>query len=105
MTQFLLVQTTLESQEDAARLAEVMTEKRLSACCQIEGPITSVYWWKGKLEQEQEWKCSFKTSKTLFPKLAEAIKEIHPYETPEIIAVSIEDGSQEYLSWLQKELQ
>ncbi len=105
MTDYILVQTTTDSQQAAEKIALKITELRLSACAQIEGPITSVYKWKGKLEKEIEWKCTFKTSGKLFRKLETKLKEIHSYETPEIVAIPILEGSDEYLSWMKNELE
>jgi periplasmic divalent cation tolerance protein len=103
--QFILVQTTVAQKEDAERIAKAVTMERLSACAQVEGPITSLYWWKGTLETAVEWKCTFKTANRLFDQIANRIKTIHPYETPEIIAIPILNGSAEYLTWLEEELQ
>ena len=101
---YLLVVTTTEHQQDADKLAAMAAEKRLSACAQVEGPITSVYRWEDKIETATEWKCSFKTSKKIYTALEQAIKKHHPYDTPEILAFAVEDGSQEYLKWLAEEL-
>ena len=71
---------------------------------QIVGPITSTYWWKGSIETAEEWLCLIKTSQNLYADLEKAIKEMHPYETPEIIAIPILTGSSDYLQWLDNEL-
>ncbi len=71
---------------------------------QIVGPITSTYWWKGSIETAEEWLCLIKTSQNLYADLEKAIKEMHPYETPEIIAIPILTGSSDYLQWLENEL-
>ncbi len=104
MKNYLLVQTTLSEREDALRVAKFITEAKLTACAQIDGPILSVYWWKGKLESEEEWRCTFKTKRSLYPELEVKIKEVHPYETPEIIAIPIIDGSSDYLKWIDDEV-
>ena len=79
-------------------------EKRLAGCIQIIGPIISTYWWKNNIETAKEWLCLIKSKKNLFEKLEKSIKEIHPYETPEIIALPIVAGSKEYLKWLDNAL-
>jgi len=71
---------------------------------QIVGPITSTYWWKGSIETAEEWLCLIKTSQNLYADLEKVIKEMHPYETPEIIAIPILTGSSDYLQWLDNEL-
>jgi periplasmic divalent cation tolerance protein len=78
-------------------------EQKLAACVQINGPIESTYRWKGKVETSTEWLCLIKTWEDLFGKVEAAIKKLHPYETPEIIAVPIVKGSKEYLTWLDAE--
>ena len=102
---YLQVSMTVAKKSDAEKLAKVLSAKKLSACTQIIGPITSVYFWKGKTEQAKEWLCLIKTSQKNYQKLEKAIKEIHPYELPEIIATPIIDGSREYLGWMDKQIQ
>lgn len=102
---FIVIQTTVSSKNDAHRIAKAVTEERLCACAQIEGPITSCYWWQGVLEMAEEWKCSFKTAQRLFERTSNKIKSLHPYETPEIVAVPIINGSPGYLAWLEAEIQ
>jgi periplasmic divalent cation tolerance protein len=75
-------------------------EQKLAACVQITAPIASTYRWKGKVETVCEWHCLIKTREELYSKVETAIKKLHSYETPEIIAVPIIKGSSEYLSWL-----
>ena len=67
------------------------------------GPITSTYRWRGKIERQEEWQCWAKTRGELFDRVEAAIRRIHPYEVPEIIAVPIVAGSAGYLSWLDAE--
>ncbi len=104
MTEYIQVTTTTETKEDAQKIAHSIVEKRLAACVQVIGPITSVYWWKEKIEEAGEWLCVMKSSQPLYAKLKKAIQEIHPYEVPEIISVPIKGGSESYLKWLDKEL-
>jgi Uncharacterized protein involved in tolerance to divalent cations len=92
--------TTTETKEEAEKIAQYLVEQKLAACVQITGPITSIYRWKGKVENAQEWLCLIKTRDDLYNKVEAAIKKLHSYETPEIIAVPIIKGSTEYLSWL-----
>lgn len=101
---YLQILTTVGKREDAERIAETLVQKRLAGCVQIVGPISSVYWWKSKIEKAEEWLCLIKSEETLYHKVEETIKRIHPYETPEIIAVPIVAGSKEYFTWLGQEL-
>ena len=103
MNEYVQVVTTAERQEDARKIADLLIEKRLAACVQIVGPVTSVYRWQGKVESAQEWQCLIKTRHALFDDVAEAICKVHPYEVPEIIAVPIVAGSRDYLRWLEEQ--
>ena len=104
MEEYIQVFTTTEKKEDAVKIAKALIEKRLAGCIQIVGPIVSTYWWKGNVEIAEEWSCFIKSKKILYEELEKAIKEIHPYETPEIIAMAIVSGSKDYLEWLSSEL-
>lgn len=103
MTDCILVQTSLKTQEEAQRMAEALVKQRLAACCWISGPIQSTYWWKGKVEQDTEFVCSFKTRLDAYSALEQAIKALHPYEIPEIVATPIIAGSQNFLDWIRNE--
>ena len=76
----------------------------MAACAQVIGPIKSTYWWKEKVEQTEEWLCIMKSKRELYEELEKAIKSIHPYEVPEIVAIPIVSGSQSYLEWLEQEV-
>jgi periplasmic divalent cation tolerance protein len=104
MDEYIQVFTTTEKREHAEKIARALVEKRLAGCVQIVGPVVSTYWWKGKVEIAEEWLCFIKSEKSLFNELEKAIKEVHPYETPEIIAIPIVEGSKNYLEWLKREL-
>jgi len=85
------------------KIAKMLAEKRLAGCIQIIGPITSTYWWRGKLEKSKEYLLAIKTGKGLYKEVEKEIKKTHPYKVPEIIAIPIIEGSEEYLKWLSKE--
>jgi periplasmic divalent cation tolerance protein len=104
MKSYIQVTTTTENKEQAQTIAQYLVEAKLAACVQIIGPITSIYRWKGKVENAQEWLCLIKTQDNLYNKVEAAIKSQHPYETPEIIAVPIVKGSKKYLKWIDDEL-
>jgi len=103
MNEYLQVFTSVEKREDADLIASTVVRKRVAACAQILGPIQSTYWWKGKVEEAGEWLCVMKTRKELFSALEKEIKNIHPYEVPEIIALPIVAGSKSYLQWIDDE--
>jgi periplasmic divalent cation tolerance protein len=104
MTAYIQVITTTETKADAQAIARAVVEKRLAGCVQIIGPITSTYWWQGEIETAEEWLCVIKSRRDLYERLEEAIREMHPYDVPEILAVPVIAGSQDYLRWLDSEL-
>ena len=104
MESYIQIVTTTDKKEDAEKIAMTMVEKKLAACVQIVGPITSTYRWKGTIETATEWQCVIKSREALYPEIEKAIQSIHPYEVPEIIAMSIFAGSKKYLEWLHNEL-
>jgi periplasmic divalent cation tolerance protein len=96
--------TTTETKADAQAIARAVIEKRLAGCVQIIGPITSTYWWQGEIETAEEWMCVIKSRQDLYERLEAAIREVHPYDVPEILAVPVIAGSKSYLEWLEGEL-
>ncbi|MCS7120067.1 MAG: divalent-cation tolerance protein CutA [Nitrososphaerota archaeon] len=105
MDKIIQINTTFSRREDAIRAAKLLVEKSLAGCVQIVGPIVSIYRWKGEVETEEEWLCLIKSTETLFKHVEEAIKSVHPYEVPEIVAIPIISGSKEYLDWLHGSLE
>lgn len=103
MKSYIQISTTTETKEEAQKIARYLVEQKLAACVQISCPIESTYRWKGKLETASEWLCLIKTRESFFKKVEAAIKKLHSYETPEIIATPIVKGSREYLKWLDEE--
>jgi periplasmic divalent cation tolerance protein len=104
MTDYIQVMTTTGSRADAQKVARALVEARLAGCVQIVGPITSTYWWQGQVEAAEEYLCLAKSRADLFDRLAEAIRAVHPYDVPEILAIPVTAGSQSYLDWLDGEL-
>ena len=100
MTDYLQVLTTTGSEEEAERISAALIERRLAACVQVIGPISSRYRWQGKVEHEREWLCLAKTEASRYDELEAAIREIHSYEEPEIVATPIVAGSEGYLEWI-----
>lgn len=100
---FVTLVTTVPSRRHAARIARALVEERLAACVQVSGPVRSTYWWKGKVETATEWVCAAKTRASLSGKAEQAVRKLHPYETPEIVVLSITGGSAEYLDWVAAE--
>ena len=104
MWQILVVQTTIDRREAAEKLAEAIIHHRLGACVQISAPILSVYRWQGEVQKEEEYLITVKTTNQAVTKLVELIRQLHPYDVPEIIALPIVDGSRDYLSWVAEQV-
>jgi periplasmic divalent cation tolerance protein len=97
---YLQVQTTVDSEAAAERLAAALVERRLAACVQVVGPVSSRYRWQGEVERSTEWICVAKTEASRYAELEAAIRELHSYEEPEIVATPIVAGSAGYLDWI-----
>jgi len=94
------VTTTTETRADAQAIADALVERRLAACVQTIGPITSTYRWQGEIERAEEWLCLIKSRRDLYDALEAAILEMHPYDVPEILVTPVTGGSESYLDWL-----
>ena len=97
---FRVVLTTADSSELAERLARGLVERRLAACVNVVGPVRSVYRWQGEVVCDEERLLVIKTSALRLPALTEAIRELHTYEVPEVLALAVESGDRGYLDWL-----
>jgi periplasmic divalent cation tolerance protein len=104
MEGFIQVLTATDKREDAERIARSLVEMRLAGCVQIVGPVTSMYRWKGKIETAGEWLCLVKSRGECYGAIEQAIRSLHPYETPEILALPVLGGSRDYLAWLGSEV-
>lgn len=102
MEKFIQIFTTTSSKKSAMTIADALVSKRLAACVQVIGPISSVYNWDGKKEHSKEWLCIIKSRKSLYSRVEKAIKELHDYSLPEITSFEM-GGSKDYLSWVGKE--
>lgn len=103
MTDKLIVFVTIDTAENAQKIAREVVKSHLAACCSIVTGVTSVFFWEGRLKEESELLMILKTRKEVFGLLRDRIRELHPYEVPEVVAVEISDGLQEYLSWISNE--
>src|SRR5690242_7872856 len=100
MTDKRVMLTTAANAEEANRIADTLVQRRLAACVNVVGPISSVYRWKGKVERAQEWLLLIKTTAGAVDQVGEAIKDLHSYELPECVVLPIEGGSEAYLEWV-----
>jgi periplasmic divalent cation tolerance protein len=104
MTDYVLAITTC-TEDEAESIAYSLVEGKLCACANIISGITSIYAWRGKIERSSECLVFMKTEKNLTDRLYSALLEIHSYEVPEFIVISIADGSKDYLSWISKNVE
>ncbi|PZQ13153.1 MAG: divalent-cation tolerance protein CutA [Ancylobacter novellus] len=102
MTEFVTVTTTTDDRAAAERIARAAVERRLGACARIM-PVQSVYRWKGEICDAAEFSVEIKTTASRRGLLEATIRELHPYELPEIVVHPILDGSPDYLAWLSAE--
>jgi len=99
-SQARIVLTTTSDREEAVRLAHTLVEERLVACANIIPSIHSVYHWQGRIESSAESLLLLKTEDVRIPPLKVRLVELHSYQTPEFVVLTIESGSQAYLDWL-----
>ena len=102
MVDKIVVFTTAGSNEEARRIADALVERRQAACVNIIKGVESIYRWKGKTEESQEWMLLIKTTAAAFDKVCKTIRELHSYELPECVAVSVAQGTAEYMKWVDE---
>jgi periplasmic divalent cation tolerance protein len=103
MTDKIVVLVTCASAGQARKIARALVEGRLAACGNVlEAPVRSIYRWKGKVESAKEFLLILKTSQRNFASVERTVRKLHAYEVPEIIALSIADGSPTYLNWISE---
>jgi periplasmic divalent cation tolerance protein len=103
MSDILLVITNLPDAQTAGQLARQLIEERIAACVNQLAPCTSTYRWQGVIETATEIPLLIKTTRAAYPRLEQLIREAHPYELPEIIAVPVTAGLPAYLDWVSQE--
>ncbi|MBY0439500.1 MAG: divalent-cation tolerance protein CutA [Burkholderiales bacterium] len=99
----LLVMTTLPDAAVAATIARALVERRLAACVSVQPPCLSVYRWRGAVEQAQEVPLLIKTTADRYPALEATLRDMHPYEVPEIVALDTAQGLPAYIDWVFSE--
>ena len=100
----IVVLVTTSSEEEANRIAQLLLGSRKAACINIVPRVDSLFWWQGKLDSAQESLLIIKTRASVLPEIISLVKEAHKYEVPEIIALPIIGGSQDYLKWIDDEV-
>ena len=100
----VVVLITTATEEEAHRIAELLLNQRKAACVNIVSRVGSLFWWEGKLDSAQESLLIVKTRASLLPEIVEMVKKAHSYEVPEIIALPIISGNEDYLKWIDSEV-
>lgn len=103
MTDIVLILTTMPADERAEALAEALVNERLAACVNIGAPMTSIYRWQGKVEREREQQLVIKTSVEQMERVQARVRELHPYELPELVVLPVTGGSDDYRRWVRTE--
>jgi len=96
----LLVMSTFPDRGKAQRIAEELVAGRYAACANVAAAVDSLYWWKGEVEIANEVMVYFKTTAARFEAFAQKLRELHPYDVPEILGFRVDSGSLDYLSWV-----
>ena len=103
MSSCVVIYCTVPSKQDAKSIAKILLTQRLAACINIIDKVQSVFSWHDEICEEKELLMIIKTKALLFDRVKQAIKLIHPYNIPEIIALPIENADREYLEWINTE--
>lgn len=103
MSEVLLVVTTLPNRATAERIAEALVTARVAACVNVLAECTSVYRWQGKIERAGEVPLLIKTTREAYARLEAALRTMHPYDVPEIVALPVTAGLPAYLDWVTQE--
>ncbi len=101
---YIVVFITTKDTEEAQKIAVALLKRRLAACVNIVPEVNSHFWWQDKLDSAKESLLVIKTKDTLLPDIVKSVKKIHSYTVPEIIALPIVGGNQDYLDWIDSEV-
>jgi len=101
---YIVILITASSSEEAHKIAEVLINQRKAACVNIVPGVSSLFWWQDKLDSAQESLLIVKTKASLLPEVISLVKGAHSYDVPEIIALPVIGGNQDYLEWIGKEV-
>jgi periplasmic divalent cation tolerance protein len=97
---YIIVLVTTANKVEAEKIAQTLLKERLIACANILNPVTSLFFWSGKIDKAEECLMVMKSRRDLFAELAECLKGLHSYEVPEVLAIPIVEGSAAYLAWM-----
>ena|SRR3989338_7394666 len=97
---YIVIFVTAKDKAEAEKIASHLVKEKLAACVNIVAGVNSMFWWENKIDQAQEVLLIVKSKKILFKKIMAAVKKLHSYSVPEIIALPIVDGNKDYLKWI-----
>ena len=103
--QNIVIFITTGTDEEARRVAEALLEQRKAACVTIVPTVTSLFWWEGRIDSDQESLLIVKSKASLLDEIVSLVKEVHSYDVPEVIALPIIGGNSDYLSWIGEQTQ
>ena len=101
-SEFIQISTTCDRREILEQIAAKLVADKVAACCQLEGPVTSVYRWEGKTESASEYRLLIKTTTELLPAVEASVIELHSYQQPQITAVPIVAANEGYAGWIRE---
>ncbi|MBI1823490.1 MAG: divalent-cation tolerance protein CutA [Nitrospirae bacterium] len=104
MTEFIVILITCPSSEEAEKITRILVSEKLIACGNMISAVNSLFYWQGEISQEKETLIVAKSVKNLFPAIVQRVKSLHSYTVPEIIALPLVEGSEEYLHWIEETL-
>ncbi len=103
LTPYLIIFCTVPDKESGIKISKALLKSRLAACVNSVSDVNSMYWWNQNIEQDKERLLIIKTRRDLYADLEKTIKNIHPYDVPEIVALPVAAGSASYLEWIKSE--
>ncbi len=101
----VVVLVTTDNKEEAGKIANMLVSHRIAACVNVVSDIKSTFWWQGKIDSSDEFLLIIKSKASLLSKITDLIREVHSYEVPEIIAIPVIGGNDDYLNWIDNEVQ
>lgn len=104
MSRYVVILITAPGVTTAKNLGKKLVEEKLAACVNVVPGLTSYYWWEGEVQEDSEVLLIVKTLKTKVGDLIKRVKELHPYQVPEVIAIEIKEGLDDYLRWMDESL-
>jgi periplasmic divalent cation tolerance protein len=102
VTDKIVILVTCRDRPQARKIARHLVEAKLAACVNVSSPVESIYRWKGKVESDREFLLVIKTRRGHFRAVEAAVRALHSYENPEVIALPIAEGSRDYLKWIDE---